>query len=358
MNYKLYYRFIVGYLIVFVLYNAIIWVYFTSKFQEPQQYGIGDLARMGYMPWVRSVTVPDPLVTKKHIEIEAYSGQAIDMLTVGDSFSNGGGGTYYQDYIASLNRISVLNVEPYRDIDFVSQIAIYLNNGFLDHVRPRYLLLSSSEKYCVERFSRQVDFDRNISMSELATKKKFGFQRGHNPDIEAPLTVKGMMKFINEGNFKLLEYLILYRFSDHAFFSKVYRMPLSTALFSGDYDTTLLFYRDDLRNISYSTAEAVRAMNDNLNRLADRLALKGITLVFMPVVDKYNLYRPLIVENRYPVNALFDLLRPLPRRYQLIDTKRILTEEVQAGEKDLFLVNDTHWSWKAPKKIFESVLFR
>ena len=124
MNYKLYYRFIVGYLIVFVLYNAIIWVYFTSKFQEPQQYGIGDLARMGYMPWVRSVTVPDPLVTKKHIEIEAYSGQAIDMLTVGDSFSNGGGGTYYQDYIASLNRISVLNVEPYRDIDFVSQIAI------------------------------------------------------------------------------------------------------------------------------------------------------------------------------------------------------------------------------------------
>jgi hypothetical protein len=98
-------------------------------------------------------------------------------------------------------------------------------------------------------------------------------------------------------------------------------------------------------------------LNDNLNRLADRLAPKGIQLVFMPVVDKYDLYYEHILDNLYPRNQFFNLLRPLPKRYRFIDTKAILADGVRMGDKDIFYVDDTHWTWKASSKIFGTERF-
>lgn len=77
----------------------------------------------------------------------------------------------------------------------------------------------------------------------------------------------------------------------------------------------------------------------------------------MPCVDKYNLYSNYIINNPYPRSIFFEELRKLPKRYHLIDTKAILTEEVRKGEKDVFYADDTHWSWKASKKVFETIKF-
>ncbi|HLO24485.1 MAG TPA: hypothetical protein VK187_00105 [Geobacteraceae bacterium] len=83
------------------------------------------------------------------MEQEDYKGERIDLITIGDSFTNGGGGgknRYYQDYIASINGIGVMNIEPFQDMDLIMLTSVYVNNGYLDTIRPRYLLLSSSEK--------------------------------------------------------------------------------------------------------------------------------------------------------------------------------------------------------------------
>jgi hypothetical protein len=120
---------------------------------------------------------------------------------------------------------------------------------------------------------------------------------------------------------------------------------------------TLLFYREDIKNIEKSNAASIANLNDNLNLLADKLAKKGIRLYFMPCVDKYNLYGEFIVNNRYPRSTFFELLRSLPKRYTFIDTKSILIKELRKGEKDIFYADDTHWSWKASQKIFETVRF-
>ena len=91
------------------------------------------------------------------------------------------------------------------------------------------------------------------------------------------------------------------------------------------------------------------------------MAAKGIQLVFMPVVDKYELYRELIVAKeqvRAPRGIFFDELRKLPRRYRFIDTKAILEQELKRGELDIFYADDSHWSWKAPQKIFETERFQ
>jgi hypothetical protein len=290
--------------------------------------------------------------------MEEYHGQSVDMVTIGDSFSNGGAfgpNRYYQDYIASNSNLTVLNVEPYEDLDFVTQASLYANNGFLDRVQPRYLLLSSTAKYCVERFSGVVEFDRTLGMAELSSHRKYRFRQNLEEDIvQIP---ENVCRFVNEGNVKFLLYTIFYRFSDHAFFSKTYRTPLDRIFFSGNMGSTLLYYRDDIKNISYLTPDAVAKINDNLNLLADRLAAKGIQLVFMPVVDKYDLYFDYIMMNRYPRNNFFDLLRPLPKRYRLIDTKAILGKALRNGEKDIYYVDDTHWTWKASKILFETETF-
>ena len=77
----------------------------------------------------------------------------------------------------------------------------------------------------------------------------------------------------------------------------------------------------------------------------------------MPVVDKYNLYSNFIVDNPYPRSTFFEKLRQLPKRYAFIDTKQILMEELERGELDLYYPDDSHWSWKAPQKIFNTVRF-
>jgi hypothetical protein len=356
LTYKRFSRFLLYFLALFFLYNVVIWNCFTKRFLG------GDLARIGYLYGVKSIRNNSIDLPRRHVEQEDYKGERIDLITIGDSFSNGGGegkNKYYQDYIASINNIGVMNIEPFKEkeqeLDPITLASIYVNNGYFDSIRPRYVLISSVERECVIRFSRRIDFDRCISMEGFTSLKRIGYQRKKNDigkgEKEYPFA------FINEGNFKLPLYNVYYNFSDHAFFSKTYKKKLNTSLFTLKDGKTLLFFYEDLLFIAKSNRASIAGLNDNLNRLADKLARKGIKLYFMPCVDKYNLYSEFIVNNRHPQSTFFELLRPLPKRYTFIDTKSILLKELRKGEKDISHVDDTHWTWKASKKIFETVRF-
>jgi hypothetical protein len=133
---------------------------------------------------------------------------------------------------------------------------------------------------------------------------------------------------------------------------------LRESLFSVKNDRKLLFYDHDIAKIANSNDRTISSLNGNLNTLAEILKSKNMQLYFMPVVDKYDLYADYIVDNRYPKSIFFEKLRTLPKKYTLIDTKKILAQEVSKGEKDIFYADDTHWSWKASKKIFEEVRFQ
>ena len=282
----------------------------------------------------------------RHLELSDYSGQKIDVLTMGDSFSGGGAGgrnRYYQDYIATINNCTVLNLAPYQAIDNISALSIYVNNGYLDKIKPKYIILESSEKLCIENLARTVNFAAATPIAEMDKVKRLEYN-ARLPDVS----------LINEGNFKFILYSFLYNFSDDAFLSKVHMTELSRPFFSVKNAKKLVFLRDDIRKIPRATAESVEQLNNNLNTLADKLQARGIRLYFMLCADKYNLYRDYIVHNRYPASTLFEQLRKMPKRYEFIDTKAILAEELKKGEKDVYYADDTHWSWKASKIIFES----
>ncbi|HTP65439.1 MAG TPA: hypothetical protein VMJ66_08620 [Geobacteraceae bacterium] len=348
-----------GYLLLFVAYNAVIWLTVSKHLLTGKTSLTGDLARIGYLPGMKSDRPNVDDLPKHHLEIEDYHGQKIDLLTFGDSFSNGGGGgrnRYYQDYIASLQNMTVLNIEPYLGMDFITLVSAYCDNGFLDRIRPRIILVSSSEKFCIERLGAEIDWNRHISLEQMGKLKHFGFRQYGQLDT-APSLSKSSFMFINEGNFRYPLYNICYQFSPNAFFSKTYYVTLDRPFFSNRQGRKLLFYRDDIRNIGFASPDSIKRLNDNLNRLADKLARKGIRLYFMPCVDKYNLYSEFIVHDRFPKSVFFEELRPLPKKYTLIDTKAILLDELKKGEQDVYYADDTHWSWKASQKIFESVKF-
>jgi len=342
---------VLAFLLIFVAVNLFVWKVWTEDLFSVHYKG-GDLARMGYLPNSKLLRYNSFDLPLRHLEDTEYQGQPIRVLTIGDSFSNGGGGgknRYYQDYIASINHCNVLNIEPFQSQNILELIITLLHNGYLEKVRPKYLIFSASEKFCIEKYTLGIDFSKNADI-----RQQFALPRmGYNATGAGPAVT-----FINEGNFKFILYSLFYHFSDRAYFSKTYVRELSQPFFTSKDQRRLLFYRDDVRKIPLSTPRSVSLLNENLNTIAEMLREKGIQFYFMPCVDKYDLYSDYIVNNPYPRSTFFEELRKLPKRYVLIDTKAILLPELKKGEKDIFYPGDTHWSWKASEKIFKTVQFK
>lgn len=347
-NYKNFCTVIIIFLIVFILVNYFIWTRYTSLYY---QYSNNDLARIGYIPLQVSSNMQIETDRKAFRELsdaikdEDYSA---DIITIGDSFSNGGGGIYYQNLIANKG-LKVLNIPSLPLKDEISTISILLNSGYLDKIKPKVIIIESVERACANKYSKEIDFNSKLftdEINDIYTSQK----QPSNPDVS----------FINSGNFKFLVYNLLYMFSDHAYISQVYKTKLDSNLFSAGKDSnTLLFFHEDLKTIKNSTPENIAKLNNNMNELAKRLAGKNIKLWFMPAVDKYDLYYDNIKIKKYPQNPFFEQLRHEDKKdYYFIDTKKILSKLITNGVKDVYHVGDTHWNIIAAQAIVDSLPYQ
>jgi hypothetical protein len=323
-------------------------------------YPTGDLARTGYITASNTPRKTECDLPKRHIELMDYRGEKAEVLTVGDSFSLGGAGgknPYYQDYIASVHGLSVLNItalsDKARNSTFEIVLAL-LNKGYLDKLKPRYIVIQTAERSAVSRLSGKKDFNNPQDGKYLGLIDEMIVL--DNREYTKPAHKNLPVYPINNGNMKFLLYNFLYLFSDHAFTSKVCRLPLSRPLFSVN-SHELLFYIDDVLNIREVSGDKVAELNDNLNALAEKLGKKNIKLYLLIAPDKYDVYSEYIIDNPYQENSFFDELRKLDKKYRFIDTKRILSEAVRKGEKDLYFPDDTHWSNKASKLLIEAARF-
>jgi hypothetical protein len=340
----------------FVLVNFIIWKGWTQVLLSPRYEG-GDLTRLGFIAGIKKVRTTYVDLPSRHLEMKDYQGGRVDMVTIGDSFSIGGGegrNKYYQDYIATINGMRVLNIPTYKFGNAVcgampiSTLAVLYHAGWLDRIKPRYVLVESVERYAIPRLVTNYDFGVRAKPEDLERYyRNASFGGPINQDIS----------FINEGNFKFLYYSLMYQFSEHAFRRLVVKTRLKKQMFSGKQGDILLFHCDDIQQSPLATRQNIRTANDNLNAVARLLRSKGITLIFMPVVDKLNLYRPFMKNDWYPRSIFFEELRKLPKEYLLIDTKAVLFKAIEDGELDLFHQDDTHWTWKASQRIFSTVRF-
>jgi len=355
---KQYRRFLVGIVLYFVVYlvgHFLVWKLFTEDLFTYHHFHGGDLARIGYVIDSKIYRKNHDDLPRRHIPFKDYSTQRIDVLTVGDSFSNGvagGRNRYYQDYIASIHNLNVLNIGLYNDAgmkngfnDPFETVLILYNSGALQKIRPRYLLLESAEIQLPERMSREIDFRHSAPLVDVM-----------NPDRYQSYQFDPQVSWINNGNVKFCYYTVLQKLGKSPS-GAVCSAKLDRPLFSAKNSDLLLFTpHEKTVNTSYGKQD-VETINRNLNKLGELLGGMGITLYFMPAPNKSTVYYDYLVDKTIPRSILFEELRNLPRNYYLIDTKAILASAVGAGEKDVYYPDDTHWSWKASKMIFEAVRF-
>lgn len=119
------------------------------------------------------------------------------------------------------------------------------------------------------------------------------------------------------------------------------------------YQDLLSMWDLDIKSINKDTAEILQA-RENLLQLKQEADEKGIFLIVMTAANRYNLYYDYIVDNPYPKDYTMDFFADMDTSW-FLNTTQLLKPYVDRGEKDIVLLNDTHWSLKAAKIVGEKL---
>jgi hypothetical protein len=295
------------------------------------------------------------LLKKKHLSASEYKkGMNIDIITVGDSYSDGGGGgknPYYQDYIATMHNKTVLNIErlaPEKSI--IKTILALINSGVIDEIKPKILILQTGERAVVKRFSQNINYKYTLKKENIYNQ--FSNMTLHDVSIYPSNNIS----FINSGNYKFLLNSIKYEkricLSNH-----VCRIKLTKDFFSVQDSNVLEFYQDNITNIPLVNKKNITKVNSAFNKLAELLKEKNISLYIMIAVDKFDLYSPYLKTNPFGKNNTFELLGEMSKNYTFINTKKILRKLIKEEQQDIYFADDTHWSYKASEAIIKNTTF-
>ena len=340
-------------LIFFVSFHAVIWIGFTSKiFDRDDGLYIGDLGRISYQLDSLHPRKLEYTLKKRHLHRENWNFEQVDILTVGDSFSNadtGGLNPYYQDYLATFYDKKVLNLQRSSDKSNSMELLISLyNSGWLQRYKPKYIVLQSGGRYMLDTYAKPMDWNTTLHQNDNDILADFKTTNSHIPELS----------FINTANYRFLLYSLEYKFLKKGY-KQIPKLKLNQPFFSPkNYSSRLLVVDKDIKNHTNQDDKRVHLLNENLNRLSKLLKTLDIKLFFMATADKYDLYYDFIVDNPYPKNYLFDLLREAPKEYYFVDTKAILLEALKKGEQDIFYADDTHWSYKASEIVSQDSIFK
>lgn len=331
----------------FLAANLVLW-HGTVKHMFRQR----DLNRLGYFEATEALTQPENY-SVHHTEMRNYLNvgikESFDIITIGDSFTNGGGEAYYQDYLADKYGIKALNFRLKNHC--LTDLYILLTSGLLDELHPKVIIIESVGRSVQGRLGTEL-----VSIQE--TSRKEVEHRLLNKSTSGVKASTGIIPSVMiETNIGFLYSMALRIINPERLSPEVYITELDRELFTNlGYESTLLFYFEDLNYID--TPLNAEMINRNLNTASAILSEKGIKLIFMPCVDKYDLYYPYIKDkNGRPENPLFTEMRKVQdKEYTFIDTKAILQEALERGEKDIYWFGDTHWSWKGAELVCDELV--
>jgi hypothetical protein len=246
-----------------------------------------------------------------------------DVLTIGDSFSRMGR-LGYQNYLAAQG-VSVVNCARNLYENPFQYAYNILDLGLVDSTKIGVLVVQVGERDLVYR-SEEFDVNK-VDMNEPDTESRSGSGNG-NPNAWSLLRARDFL---------------MYRL-----WSPVYKVTLDKDYFNNKEPRSLYFYCADITNglnIDEGSKQKVQQVYQVLTRKAEE---RGIALLLMVPVDKYDMYQDHIVDNPYPhktyVEDAHEIFGDTPH---VMLCKYLLTPLIEKGEKDVFLFDDSHWSIKA-----------
>lgn len=265
--------------------------------------------------------------------IDSIHSDTFDIMTCGDSFSDQN--LYgYQNYM-SMKGLTIINYFPNGPLRWNPfQRAIDLMNfGYIDSTKVKAIIIESVERaFC----SRLCDIDyTHVMLKEDHEVTKH-----------------------SEGNWSLSEAKIYldFRLGLKDDENPVKHLNMKKQLFSGTKGRSLYFYYEDVTmgfSISKDLYNIIRTNVDFLYRIASE---KGIQLFILVCPDKYDLYQDYIEDNPYPRKTINEDFREIVgNRDDIIIGKEILLPYIKKGEKDMYYLDGTHWSYKSAKIIADTL---
>lgn len=346
---KKYVMLIVSLLYTFMILNLALWHFVVKDI-----FIMGSLNRMGNIITTSPLTA-EKEYSKHHTEFKDYiiseNKESFDLITIGDSFSNGGGYAYYQDYLEDRYGIKCLNIR-FKNY-CLEDLYVLIQSGMLDEVKPKAIILEKVERGVQNELGKKEINPKANTHIEAKGIIRRSFMKKTAKSVSTGIFPPVMMN----ANQNFIISMIL-RITDHERLSpEVYIIELKQNFFTNPgYERTLLYYYVDLDYLNNPLNASM--VNHNLNNAAKILREKNIQLIFFAGVDKYDLYYPYIINhNGRPENNFFPEMRKVsPKEYVFIDTMKILREALERGEQDIYWLGDTHWSWKGAELISDELV--
>lgn len=299
----------------------------------------GDIGRLAFIPFGHEYgdrmeqNFPKKQVFTTVNSIDDLRNSHCDVITIGDSFSerqNDG----YHNYLA-LKGLKVVNAKRtlyYNPVTFAYEM---MNLGIIDSTNASAIIVE-----CVER-----SFD--------------GFFTGFSPRGELLEAGKGKEMLAGSPNeWSLMRVRDFVVYHSGLMTPPIIKKQLSRDFFTSDHPSTLYFYVDDIRTIN-SKDSHIPTIKSTFRALLDKAQEKHVKLVVLVPPDKYDLYQQYIVDNPYPEKKNNEKIRwILDNDAHVVLAKDVLQPMVDQGEQDVYLYNDTHWSYKAASVVADQVYER
>lgn len=255
----------------------------------------------------------------------------VNVLTIGDSFSQQEHAGY-QNYMAQEG-VTVANTR--RDLyDNPIQYAWnLLDAGIVDSTNIDVMVVEVGER----DFSLRIDNFRT-------DKVEVG-----EPDMPDEGGEENVWDIRQWSLLRTRDFL-MYRYAGR---NPVYEAELNRDFFSSKDPRKLYFYCADILN-GLTIEESVRPkVKEVFNLLTTKARERGIALILMIPVDKYDLYQDYIVNNPYghPKRVNEDVRELLGDIPEVMLCKYTLQPLLENGEKDVFLFDNSHWSYKGSEAV-------
>ena len=292
----------------------------------------GDIGRLAMIPFGQEYDTELEKSNKMHEEIfttitdvHELKNIKADVLTIGDSFSERG--IYgYQNYL-SAHGVKVVNCDRYMYYNPVSYAYEVMDLGYIDSTNTDVLVVQVVERL-FEGFME--DFNPRKQLPTIPTKN-----------------AKRKKKSPNTWSLSRWRDYLMYRMGRVSM--PVSHVELDAGFFSGNDSSSLYIYREDIAATGIKNENRIKEV---YRTLLDKANEKHIHLILMVAVDKLDLYQHHITDNTFTLKTVNeDIYRILEGDPHLLLTKDCLVPLIERGEKDIFLYNDSHWSYKAAEVV-------
>lgn len=331
---KFLYKFLIFYAIVFgYIYWYSIWIYPNIS---------GELGVLGQIPFGNEYDQKLDSIFH-HSNCYFYNVSEGDTLssnifTIGDSFSNRKVGHAYQQFLGEILEQNINNIRPTCSPEqfFVK----LLNNNYFpigSIVIVESVERSMIERLCLLDFS-DSDLPRlNNSIRNKKNNDKMSLLEGAAAKIRVLIGYKNPVRRYDTS---------IDLFSHPTIHNKIFLFdaPWENYEFGVDGDFVFRYLSEESFGLAY----------DNLLELRKFSEAKGVHFIYLIAADKYEVYEPFIIDE-HPYNSSLD---KCPREDWVINTKPVLSEAAGLGVKDIYRINDTHWSPTGAKLVAEELAIR